>query len=294
MEFALDKTSFVPSENRRVIGSSAGLGWADIAGVVVDAPDPDENVYHPVEALAVACSFRPFEVEALVGGKSQTGSVQSGSVTIFSPNTRIEVQTRAATLTCHLFMKPAFVSGVSKEIYGKTIDHFDLVSVLGAPDSIISHLMQAFNAMLAEPDGRTFRGDYIASAIASELLTRHAALIDVPRLEENRARLSPRQMEMIRDFLEGSLDGDFHFGDLAASIGLSRTTFFERFTRTTNRTPNQYLQSLRIGKARQLLKETKLPIADVAVASGFADQSHLTRFFKRIVGMSPAHYRRES
>ena len=64
---------------------------------------------------------------------------------------------------------------------------------------------------------------------------------------------------------------------------------FRRFLETT---PADYLRQLRVDQARRLLAETERPIADIALETGFTDQSHLTRVFRRLLGETPAASRR--
>jgi AraC-like DNA-binding protein len=78
---------------------------------------------------------------------------------------------------------------------------------------------------------------------------------------------------------------------LAAAAGLSRFHFVRVFARSTGQTPHSYRTSRRINAARRMLSADSAP-ADVAAACGFADQSHLTRTFRRLLGVTPAVYAR--
>ncbi|KQY88725.1 MULTISPECIES: AraC family transcriptional regulator [Roseateles] len=78
---------------------------------------------------------------------------------------------------------------------------------------------------------------------------------------------------------------------LAAEAGLSRYQFLRAFTRLTGLPPHAYLLQRRVQHARQLVRRG-LPLADAAAASGFADQSHMTRCFVRSLGMTPGAFAR--
>lgn len=80
--------------------------------------------------------------------------------------------------------------------------------------------------------------------------------------------------------------------DVARACGLSRGHFTKSFRMATGMTPYQWLQRYRIDKAKHLLLNSTIRIADIASTCGFADQSHLTRVFSRFVGDSPAAWRR--
>jgi AraC-like DNA-binding protein len=77
--------------------------------------------------------------------------------------------------------------------------------------------------------------------------------------------------------------------DLARASGLSRFQVLRGFVRATGLTPHAYLVQRRINLARRLIAHGT-PLADTAVASGFADQSHMTRIFVRKYGISPGAY----
>ena len=78
-------------------------------------------------------------------------------------------------------------------------------------------------------------------------------------------------------------------GDLAAGAGLSRYQFLRAFTRLTGLPPHAYLLQRRVQRARQLVRGG-LPLAEAAVASGFAGQPHMTRCFVRSFGLTPGAF----
>lgn len=84
----------------------------------------------------------------------------------------------------------------------------------------------------------------------------------------------------------------FCFSDIANELGVSRSHLARSFREYHRCTMGDYLRSVRVERARQALSETELPLASIALDAGFADQSHFTRVFNRIVGLSPAAYRR--
>jgi AraC family transcriptional regulator len=78
---------------------------------------------------------------------------------------------------------------------------------------------------------------------------------------------------------------------MADEIELSPFYLTRVFKAAIGTSPHQYVLERRVSRARQLLRDTAWPIAEVAVAVGFSSQSHLSTWFRRIVGVSPAAYR---
>jgi AraC-like DNA-binding protein len=102
----------------------------------------------------------------------------------------------------------------------------------------------------------------------------------------------PAAVGLVRDVLAERLTEPPSLAELATLTGLSQFSLLRAFRSATGLPPHAYLNQLRVRRARLLLDDG-LPPADVAAATGFADQAHLTRHFKRVVGVPPAAYQRE-
>ena len=87
------------------------------------------------------------------------------------------------------------------------------------------------------------------------------------------------------------LDGTVRIADLARECGLSMSHFIQAFKRAIGMTPHRRLAERRIKKAKAL-PQTNAPLSHVALACGFASQSHFTRVFTELVGAPPGQWRR--
>lgn len=105
--------------------------------------------------------------------------------------------------------------------------------------------------------------------------------------------LTQQQMRRVMDFVQAYLTQDLSLDELAQQAGFSPYHFARMFRRTTGESPHQFVLRQRIERAQRLLKETDLPLAHVALESGFANQSHLTHAFKRYLGVTPRAYRHD-
>jgi AraC family transcriptional regulator len=109
----------------------------------------------------------------------------------------------------------------------------------------------------------------------------------------NRAgTLAPWQEKRAKDLLRNSLTGDISLQELALACGLSVTYFARAFKSNTRVAPHRWLTALRLEQAKNLILETQLPLAEIGLLSGFADQSHFTRVFTKTTGVSPGVWRR--
>ncbi|MGB7323843.1 MAG: AraC family transcriptional regulator [Rubripirellula sp.] len=87
-------------------------------------------------------------------------------------------------------------------------------------------------------------------------------------------------------------DGPLTVAEIAAAVGLSASQLNRRFRTRFQIPPSEYLQRVRIHQASRLLTETDAPIINVALETGFFDQAHLTRTFRRWMGMTPTDFRK--
>lgn len=106
-----------------------------------------------------------------------------------------------------------------------------------------------------------------------------------------RGGLSPRARRRVLALIDAQLGTRLTIEMLASEAGLSRAHFARAFKVTTGHAPHRYLLALRLQRARLLLGERGASIADVALRTGFADQAHLTRLFKRTYGVTPGDVR---
>ena len=106
-------------------------------------------------------------------------------------------------------------------------------------------------------------------------------------------KLSRQQLEQIVEYIVAYLDQDLSLNALAQQLGFSPYHFARLFRETTGESPHQFVVSKRIEAAQQLLKTPDLPLAQIALAVGFPNQSHFSRVFKQRRGIPPAQYRQE-
>lgn len=174
-----------------------------------------------------------------------------------------------------------------------------------------SRVSEALGQKLAMPEPRVFRNERlrsIAKCLAAECekpdrlsslyidsLTL-AACIDFLRLggsERTAGRLPPRQLRRVTEYIMEHLSEAVRLRDLAAMAGLSQSQFGRAFKTSTGLSPHQWQLTARITKAQELLLSSTLSLSEIALVTGFAEQSHFTRVFRNVTGSSPGVWRRE-
>ena len=108
----------------------------------------------------------------------------------------------------------------------------------------------------------------------------------------SRGGLSPAVTRRVCDYIEGHLDKKIRLDGLAARAGLSTDHFARAFHQSVGVPPHTYLLRRRLEHVEHMLRDTHAPLSEIAQATGFSDQSHLARHFRRWAGMSPRQVRR--
>ena len=103
--------------------------------------------------------------------------------------------------------------------------------------------------------------------------------------------LPPYKLRQALEWIATEIDRPIYLKELAAAVALSPFHFHREFKRSTGMTPRQYVVEVRIERAKSLLAESSLPLAEMAAQLGFADQSHFTAAFRRRMSMTPRSYR---
>jgi AraC family transcriptional regulator len=114
----------------------------------------------------------------------------------------------------------------------------------------------------------------------------------MPSQAPRRGGLAPWQERRAKELLSANIDGAISLAQLAQECDLSISHFARAFRRSTGMPPHGWLLARRVERAKELLSGSSLSLSELALAAGFADQSHLTRSFKRQVGATPGSWRR--
>jgi transcriptional regulator of acetoin/glycerol metabolism len=107
----------------------------------------------------------------------------------------------------------------------------------------------------------------------------------------SRGGLSPAVTRRVCDYIEGHLDEKMRLDGLAALAGLSTDHFARAFHQSVGVPPHAYLLRRRLEHVEHMLRATHAPLSEIALATGFSDQSHLARHFRRWAGVSPRQVR---
>ena len=191
-----------------------------------------------------------------------------------------EDQGPKSMLVVHL--SPSLIRTAADEM-GVNPDRVSIAPHLHFKDPQIEHVGWALKAELEtnEPSGRLY-ADGLGLALAAHLLRRYA-----PVVAPITNGLPKRRLQRVMDYIREHLAYDLTLAELAAIAQISPSHFKSLFKQSVGVPVHQYVIRTRVEYAIDLLSSGNLPLSDVALQAGFANQSHMARCMRRVTGMTP-------
>lgn len=216
--------------------------------------------------------------------KNKEYAIKAGDVLLFNPNDNHGCsQIGNEALDYREINIPSDVMfSLAKEFTRKDIVPVFTENVIY--DNELKNSVKLLHKMLME-EAESFEKEELLYLLVSMLVERY--------LEDNRVMLPEcsEHIEFACRFMENNYSESISLNQLCEYSRLGKSTLLREFTKLKGVTPYRYLQSVRIGKAKELLEKGKSPV-DAALQTGFSDQSHFTRFFQMYIGLTPAEYGR--
>jgi AraC-like DNA-binding protein len=219
---------------------------------------------------------------------AKQGTAQGGIILLNpdEPHTG-EAATGSGFVYKALYPSPELMSRVSSDVAGVAGVQRFFSSPIVYDKDLAQRLLQLHHVLVR--DASTLEGESLALHLFAQLLMRYGD----GKLSATRSGQERTAVLRAREYLEAHYARNVSLVELAQYVALSPFHLTRVFKQTTGLPPHAYLESIRIRRAQQLLKGD-LPVIEVALATGFADQSHFTHRFRRFVGVTPAHYQKMS
>jgi AraC family transcriptional regulator len=191
----------------------------------------------------------------------------------------------------HLLLPRRVLNGIAEEAGASLIDDLRVQPTDSFRDDVLGSLFLSMRPALANPrEANAIFVDHVALAMSAHVAQIYGGLGATRR--PPRGGLAPWQERRARELLDANLDGEIPLLLLATECGLSVRHFTRAFRQSIGVPPHRYLLKRRVRRAQELLMNPDLSLLDIALACGFADQSHFTRVFSASVSMSPGMWRR--
>lgn len=214
-------------------------------------------------------------------GRFHRDAVVGGDIVIVPANVSTQVSWEAeGDFILIALEKSTFASAVDENS-----EEVVIIPQFATPDPLVFQIGLALQKILASDQKNRLYAETMANTLSVHLLQYYSAR--KPILREYAGGLSKRKLQQVVDYINDYLDRDLGLAELAAVVQMSPHYFCHLFKKSTGLTPHQYVIRTRVERAKALIIEGKLAIADIAYKVGFANQSHLNRHFKRLLGVTP-------
>jgi AraC family transcriptional regulator len=285
-----------PEERLRLAGvrpaTSGALGWSGVrVEHLTDPPDTEVDLppttHHWLifnHRLAPAFSIR-------FAGREQTERLPPGAITLIPAGATSQWRWRGASESTHVLVEPQLLARVAADALDLNPDRVTLPPVADLSDPPIQAAMLALDAELRTGGaGGRLLAESLGNILAVHLLRRFSAP-GTTNLQPG-DKLSRHKLRAVLDYIHEHLDAELSLDHLAAVIRMSPYHFARLFKNSTGLPPHQYVIARRVERAKDLLRHAeRFSLADIAAEVGFSSQSHFTRHFKRLVGVTPRHFR---
>jgi len=301
-----DKTGVVPVEAVEVLRSgrivspvptlstlsSRHAGWDGIAmesfNDVPACSVPEHE--HPTHFLNLQ-RLGQVTFEWTTDGRTRRAKHGPGNLYILPAGTRDRLTRSGPTDQIVLVMARQFLARALDET--AHLADIELITHWNLRDRHIASLMVALHADLEDgsPAGPLY-GESLGVALAHYLIRRYSTR--APREFKYEGGIPTVRLNRVLDFMRGNCAKEMRLWELAQLAGMSPHYFCELFKKSTGLSPHQYSLRCRIDRAKMFLRSAQFTISQIAKATGFADQSHFTKVFRRIVGVTPTQFRQMS
>jgi AraC family transcriptional regulator len=217
---------------------------------------------------------------------------ETGHISIHPSATPVRWEWDTRLSVTVLAMAPAFLQRVGADVFGLDVPDLQLKIVERQRDPVITNIAGVLSREVLHADaGSRVLAESLASQLAVHLIRTYTQRPH--HFVATHGAVPPRAVSQAVDFIGRNYARDISLGEIAAAAHLSPFHLARLFKKVTGVTPHQYLVQVRVHSARSLLTAGAgaRSLADIAVAVGFSDQSHLTRQFKRVLGVTPKHLR---
>jgi AraC family transcriptional regulator len=240
------------------------------------------------EEISVAMALSDFSARWRGSGGLQSHAVAAGTISICELNQSRTLDLRNDTRFGIVLLQQKALDRIGQES-GFIVPELQARETIDDPTlrSLVDVLLREKNEGFQ--NGALFT-DSVGTAFASHLL--HHYSVSPPIRQNSVGGMAPSVLRRCKDLMEANIESDIRLGDLAREAGMSSSHFIRSFRETTGQTPYQFLLHQRVKRAQSLMRDPRASLTEVALASGFADQHHLARVFRRITRMTPSGYRR--
>lgn len=191
---------------------------------------------------------------------------------------------------CHLYVSPALMAKTASDAFDRDAQSIELHDLLKVEDPILTWLAdQMVQEVAAGSPGGRLCYDALALHASVHILRKYASIQF--KLPSSQGHFRPVHARLIEDYIEQNISKNITLEELANICNASPVQFARKFRAHYGMRPHAYVLNRKVEHACQHLRKDRLALKEIALLSGFSDQSHLNRIFRRYKNVTPAQYR---
>jgi AraC family transcriptional regulator len=288
-----DSTStFAP---KPLLLSSQQAGWKNIHLAHYQMPATEiPEIYGLQHVIVMPFWNQPAEVELIFAGKRYSTQhdqkeTACNCIEVLPAYAPIRSRWNQATEFIHCYLEPAFLAHAAYESVNP--DQVEVKLALQEPDPLVWQIGLALRSALEnDPNNSCFYAESMATALAAHFLKYYSTRKHVLRDHED--GLPKYKLKQAFEYIDAHLHQNISLAEISQELCISQYYFCRLFKQSTGVTPHAYLVQQRVERAKQLLKQRKSTVNDIAIDCGFASPSHFAKCFRQHTGVSPKQFRK--
>jgi AraC family transcriptional regulator len=275
-----------PVPGMKIVATSAER-WRGMRVDLGDVQQPGELPEGILKEASLVAHVDAARTEVWYGGKRLEGGCAVGDVCVLPARMPYAVRRHDAGRLVIATVGPHLIDELTGEDL-KT-SRVELTPVFAARDALMTNLLVALaDEVLSESPAGPLYAESLGTALVAHVVRRHGVFAAAaPR----RGSLAPSALRAVTEHIDARLGQPLSLRALAQVARMSPYQLMRRFRASTGMPPHQFVLRRRILRARALLERSKLTILEIALACGFASQSHFAAAFRKLTGVTPRRYR---
>lgn len=244
---------------------------------------------HSNPQVKIAIPLQPASIQATwqtANGRQQRQQIKFGHVCIIPATQPREILWQREAELLSIYLELHLIEQIAAEAKLKTTE---IVEQWTARDPFIQQLGFALRTELQSGGAGRLYVESMANLLAIHLLRNYSTTHS--SVDQKDVALPKPGLQQAIAYIHTHLDRDISLDAIAQVVQMSSCHFARAFKQATGRSPHQYVLEHRIDRAKTLLAQSELSIADISYQLGFSSQSHFTRTFRQFVATTPKAYR---